>query len=143
MRVAVDVMGGDHGCEVVVAGVKLALAADPNIDGAFLVGRKDDLLKVGGHRLNPQEIEDTLMESGFFVEVVVLGLPDTMLGNKLVILAVPTNETCTENNIFTYCASRLPKFKVPAEVKFVRSLPKKSSGKIDRKACVSMFIETV
>ncbi len=109
----------------------------------FLVGRKDDLLKVGGHRLNPQEIEDTLMESGFFVEAVVLGLPDTMLGNKLVILAVPTKENCTENDIFTYCASRLPKYKVPAEAKFTRSLPKKSSGKIDRKACVSMFMETV
>ena len=48
----------------------------------FLVGRKDDLLKVGGHRLNPQEIEDTLMESGLFVETVVLGLPDTIAGEQ-------------------------------------------------------------
>jgi long-chain acyl-CoA synthetase len=109
----------------------------------FVTGRKDDLLKVGGHRLNPQEIEDILMESGLFVETVVLGLPDTLLGNKLVILAVPTKENCTENEIFTYCASKLPKFKVPAEAKFTRSLPKKSSGKIDRKACVSMFIESI
>ena len=108
----------------------------------FLVGRKDDLLKVGGHRLNPQEIEDTLMESGLFVEAVVLGLPDTMLGNKLVILAVPTKENCNENDIFTYCAPRLPKFKIPAEAKFARSLPKKSSGKIDRKTCLTLFLES-
>jgi glycerol-3-phosphate acyltransferase PlsX len=43
MRVAVDVMGGDHGCGVVVAGVKLALAADPNIERVFLVGQKDQI----------------------------------------------------------------------------------------------------
>ena len=42
----------------------------------FVAGRQDDLLKVGGHRLSPQEIEDTLMESGLFVEAVVLGIPD-------------------------------------------------------------------
>ncbi len=36
-------MGGDHGCGVVVAGVKLALAADPNIEGVFLVGQKDQI----------------------------------------------------------------------------------------------------
>lgn len=83
------------------------------------------------------------MESGLFVETVVLGLPDTMLGNKLVILAVPVKVNCTENDVFAYCATRLPKYKVPAEAKFVRSLPKKSSGKIDRKTCLSMFMETV
>ena len=41
----------------------------------FLVGRKDNLLKVGGHRISPQEIEDTLMETKLFQEVVVLGAP--------------------------------------------------------------------
>lgn len=109
----------------------------------FLVGRKDDLLKVGGHRLNPQEIEDILMESNLFVELVVMGIPDELLGNKLVILAVPAEENCTESEIFIYCASRLPKFKVPSEARFTRSLPKKSNGKIDRKACLALFSESL
>lgn len=108
----------------------------------FIVGRKDDLLKVGGHRLNPQEIEDILMESDLFVEAAVLGVPDELLGNKLVILAVPTKESCAESEVFAYCSSRLPKFKIPSEVRFTRSLPKKSSGKIDRKACLTLFFES-
>ena len=29
----------------------------------YLQGRKDTLLKVGGHRINPQEVEDALMSS--------------------------------------------------------------------------------
>lgn len=108
----------------------------------FLVGRKDDLLKVGGHRLNPQEIEDTLMASGLCVETAVVGMPDKLLGNKLVVLAVPARENCTSNAILAYCAGKLPKYKIPSAVRFARSLPKKASGKIDRKACLSCFLES-
>jgi acyl-CoA synthetase (AMP-forming)/AMP-acid ligase II len=105
----------------------------------FLVGRQDDLLKVGGHRLSPQDIEDTLMESGLFIEVVVLGIPDELLGNKLVVLGVPTKNNSDENTTLAYCTGCLPKYKVPSHVRFTRSLPKKTSGKIDRKGCIELF----
>ena len=101
----------------------------------YVVGRKDDLIKVGGHRVNPQEIEDTLMESGMFVEAVVVGVPDELLGNKLVILAVPTNGEGSKNKVFVYCADKFPKYKIPSDVKFTHALPKKTSGKIDRTSC--------
>ena len=53
MRIAVDVMGGDHGCGVVVEGAKHALKADPRITELFLVGDKSEILVVlpqGGFR---------------------------------------------------------------------------------------------
>jgi glycerol-3-phosphate acyltransferase PlsX len=43
MRIAVDVMGGDHGCGVIIAGVKRALEEDKKITGIFLVGNKDEI----------------------------------------------------------------------------------------------------
>ena len=43
MRVVVDVMGGDHGCEVIIAGVKRALQANAHIRGLFLVGNQDEI----------------------------------------------------------------------------------------------------
>ncbi len=43
MRIAVDVMGGDHGCKVAVAGVKLALAEDDSISSVLLVGREVEI----------------------------------------------------------------------------------------------------
>lgn len=45
MRIAVDVMGGDHGCGVVVSGVKLALAARGHecIEKLFLVGAESEV----------------------------------------------------------------------------------------------------
>jgi glycerol-3-phosphate acyltransferase PlsX len=43
MRIAVDCMGGDHGCEVVVKGVKLALDQYSAIEGLYLVGKEDEI----------------------------------------------------------------------------------------------------
>jgi glycerol-3-phosphate acyltransferase PlsX len=43
MRIAVDVMGGDHGCGVVIEGVKRALANDAKITAVHLVGRQEDI----------------------------------------------------------------------------------------------------
>src|SRR5689334_23290253 len=43
MRIAVDVMGGDHGCGVVIEGAKRALQADKKISALFLVGNKAEI----------------------------------------------------------------------------------------------------
>src|SRR6266567_3991756 len=43
MRIAVDVMGGDHGCEVIVEGVKRALEADYHLTAVHLVGHQDHI----------------------------------------------------------------------------------------------------
>ena len=44
MRLAVDVMGGDHGPEELLQGVKLGLAAEPGIQRCYIVGRESDLV---------------------------------------------------------------------------------------------------
>jgi glycerol-3-phosphate acyltransferase PlsX len=43
MRIAVDVMSGDHGCSVVIEGVKQALEADKSIAALYLVGNEADI----------------------------------------------------------------------------------------------------
>jgi glycerol-3-phosphate acyltransferase PlsX len=43
MRIAVDVMGGDHGCGVVIEGAIRALHADKRIAALFLVGQKSEI----------------------------------------------------------------------------------------------------
>ena len=108
-------------------------------DGYFYVnGRKDNLLKVGGHRINPQEIEDVLMATELVIETAVIGIPDKLLGNKLIVLAVPVNGAGDKNKIMKLCAERLPKYKLPSSIKLVRLLPKNTSGKIDRAKCLKI-----
>jgi len=43
MRIAVDVMGGDHGCGVIIAGVKRALEEQKDITTIYLVGNRADI----------------------------------------------------------------------------------------------------
>lgn len=43
MRIVVDVMGGDHGCGVVIDGVKEALQSNARITEIFLVGHQDEI----------------------------------------------------------------------------------------------------
>lgn len=53
MRIAVDVMGGDHGCGVIIAGAKRALEEHKEISALYLVGNRADIhaaLPEGGFR---------------------------------------------------------------------------------------------
>jgi glycerol-3-phosphate acyltransferase PlsX len=43
MRIAVDVMGGDHGCGVVIEGVKRALQTEKRITALYLVGDRSEI----------------------------------------------------------------------------------------------------
>jgi acyl-CoA synthetase (AMP-forming)/AMP-acid ligase II len=108
-------------------------------DGFFYVtGRKDDLLKVGGHKINPREIEDAIMDTGLAIEVVVIGVPDGLLGKAVVALVVPKNDNCEKNRLLSLCAEKLPKYKLPKRIELVGALPKNSGGKIDRSGCLAL-----
>ena len=104
----------------------------------YVTGRKDDLLKVGGHRIDPQEIEDAMMATGLLLEVAVLGVEDDLLGKKLVAVAVPLSKETTESKVLSLCLARLPRHKLPAVVAFVAALPKYSNSKIDRGGCLAL-----
>jgi glycerol-3-phosphate acyltransferase PlsX len=66
MRIAVDVMGGDHGCGVIVDGVIQALNQLAGLETAILVGREPDILKaletrsIDSSRLKIQHAEEVL-----------------------------------------------------------------------------------
>jgi len=75
------------------------------------------------------------METNLVIETAVFGIKDELLGSKLVALATPVNEKSTENQILAGCSEKLPKYKLPSEVKLVRTLPKNTSGKIDLEKC--------
>src|SRR5205807_10510966 len=50
MRIAVDVMGGDHGCGVVIEGAKRALQASKQITSLYLVGDQAEIHAALPHR---------------------------------------------------------------------------------------------
>jgi long-chain acyl-CoA synthetase len=108
----------------------------------FVRGRKDGLIKTGGHRVNPTEIEDVLMATNQLIETTVVGLPDNLLGKRLVALAVPKNKDCTPTLLMETCRKTLPKHKWPNAIFFTRMLPKNANGKIDRARCLETAKKT-
>jgi hypothetical protein len=52
------------------------------------------------------------MDTGLLIEVVVLGIKDDLLGNRLVSTAVPLIEDIDEKMILKKCAEKLPEFKL-------------------------------
>ncbi len=108
----------------------------------FIKNRKDGLIKVGGHRINPTEIEDLLLATGAVLEVAVVGIPDKLMGNRLDALVVANHDDCTKNFLMETCAKGLPKHKWPSNVYFFKMLPKNANGKIDRQKCCEMVLNT-
>ena len=68
MRIAVDVMGGDHGCGVVIEGIKQALETDSTIAELFLVGQQP-LIEVA---LQQEQFEDPRLRVVHAAEVLTM-----------------------------------------------------------------------
>lgn len=109
-------------------------------DGFFYVtGRRDNIIKVSGHRINPQEIEDVLLSSGVLAEAAVLSQPDELLGNRLVALVSPIDDDCAVALLEQFCGQRLPTYKRPSTIQLINTLPKNTSGKIDKNKCLAII----
>ncbi len=97
----------------------------------FVAGRKRDMVKSGGHRIHPKEIEEALLEHPEVHEVAVIGIPDEVLGEAIkafVVLRAGTR--ARETDLEEFCSRRLPAFKVPKVIEVRADLPKNPSGKI-------------
>jgi len=105
----------------------------------FVVGRRDAMLKVKGHRLHPKQVEEELVATGLVVEAVALGLPDALDGQRLVAVAVPVDGSTTPASVLARLRARAPSQMLPSELRLLRALPHQESGKIDRRRCAELF----
>ena len=96
-------------------------------------GRFDDIIKTGGYRVGPYEVENVLMEHPAVVECSVIGVPDSLRGQAFKAVVVLGNREPSaelEKEIKDFCNSRLAEYKWVRIVEFVKEMPKTISGKI-------------
>ncbi|MFQ8952980.1 MAG: AMP-binding protein [Oscillospiraceae bacterium] len=106
-------------------------------DGFYwFVGRIDDVIKSSGYRIGPFEIESVIMELPYVLECGVSAAPDPVRGQvvKASIVLVKGTEATEElkKEIQTYVKAHTAPYKYPRIVVFKDSLPKTTSGKIQR-----------
>ena len=103
-------------------------------DGYFTYGgRADDMLKVAGKWLAPQEVENCLLQHPACREVAVVGVVDEAGLTKPHAFVVSTEQTPDlDEELKTFVKERLASYKIPREIVFMDALPRTHLGKIDR-----------
>jgi acyl-CoA synthetase (AMP-forming)/AMP-acid ligase II len=99
----------------------------------YFVSRMDDIIKSGGEKVAPLEIERAIGELAGVEEVAVIGVPDELLGQavKAFVVLAPGAEL-TAKDIQRECQRRLESLMVPKHVAFVPDLPRTPTGKIKK-----------
>jgi long-chain acyl-CoA synthetase len=103
----------------------------------YIVDRKKDLIIASGYNIVPREVEEVLFMHPKIVEAVVAGIPDPRRGETVkAYLVLKAGESCTEEEIRTFCKQYLAPYKVPTHVEVRKELPKSLVGKVLRRILV-------
>ena len=98
----------------------------------YYLGRVDDMLKCGGNKVYPIEIESVLNQHDWVEESVAIGLPDKIKGHKPYAF-VKLKKSCDENALIKYAAKNLATYQIPKRIWAIETWPLTSIGKIDKK----------
>jgi acyl-CoA synthetase (AMP-forming)/AMP-acid ligase II len=103
-------------------------------DGFFFhVGRSKEILKIGGHRVSPVEIEHALERHPEVAEAAVVGLKNDLAGEAAAAFVVRRQGSAvSEVELRRFCRQLLPAFMVPGAIAFVDALPRNQAGKLLR-----------
>ncbi len=97
------------------------------------VSRNNEMINVGGYKVNPNEVEDCLRECVGVVDARVYGKANRIMGNIVLCDVVRTDPEVTEKSILDNLRTKLQEFKVPRMVRFVERIDVTRTGKISRK----------
>lgn len=105
-----------------------------DVEGNYVfLGRRDGMVKTRGYRVEVGEVETALYGHPAVREAVVLPVPDELLGNRLrAVICADDGAELTREALLEHCRRRLPAYMVPDVIEFRQTLPKTSTGKVDR-----------
>jgi acyl-CoA synthetase (AMP-forming)/AMP-acid ligase II len=103
-----------------------------------LLGRKDDLIKVGDHRVNPREIEKEIEQGTNVSSVFVVPVSHELMGNAISLMVIPDQGTEVDK-IFSFCRKNLPGYLYPREILLIDHLPLSENGKISNRSIIEEY----
>jgi len=106
-----------------------------------LTGRASTLVNVAGRKVDPSEVERTLLALPGIADARVLGMPCDVRGQQVVAFVVRRDAALTTLAIRRRCAAALSPYKIPRRFVFLDRLPVDARGKIDRRALEALAIE--
>ena len=96
------------------------------VDGEYIkiLGRKSEIINVGGEKVYPQEVENEILEIDNIAEAIVYGEKNLIVGNIVcakVRLEREENKKNVTLRIKKHCREKLQSFKVPAKIDLVEN----------------------
>jgi long-chain acyl-CoA synthetase len=96
------------------------------VDGEYLriLGRKSELINVGGQKVYPAEVENLLLQLDNVAEVAVFGKPHPMMGQIVAArfnLKEPEPLDLFKRRMNAFCRERLAKFQIPMFVELAET----------------------
>jgi fatty-acyl-CoA synthase len=109
------------------------LATIDEFDYYKIVGRKKDMVIVGGFNVYPRELEEYLIFDPKIQQIAVVGVPDHDLGELIAAVIVPEPRVkITGQEIVDLCYGKMASAKVPRYVFIEKELPISSRGKVQK-----------
>ena len=99
----------------------------------WALGRGDDVLKVAGHRISNAEVEASAEKHPAISAAAVVGKPDKVKGESIVVFAVLKPDAIGDANlqkdIKNFVRKTLGPIAIPSDVIFVADIPRNKAGK--------------
>ena len=101
-------------------------------DGFYqITGRKKNVVISGGINVYPEDVSRAISLMPGVADVVTLGVPDEMWGERVVCCVVAeAAQTVSSDAVVDYCRAHLSREKVPSHVFMLDALPRGPSGKV-------------
>ncbi len=105
-------------------------------DGSIhLLGRGSVCINTGGEKVYPEEVEEVVKTLDGVLDAVVVGVPSERFGEEIVAVVqladgIPEGSVAPET-IIEHVKDRLASYKAPRRVRFVATIGRSPSGKVD------------
>ena len=110
----------------------------------YFVARSDDVIKSRGEKVSPAEVEEVIYSLPAIREVVVVGVPDPLLGQAVcAFVTLRDGAALSAMHIKRVCNERLEHVMVPKHVVLLPELPLTENGKLSRRLVLERYADLV
>ena len=96
------------------------------------VSRKTEMINVGGYKVNPLEVEESILNLSGVKNVRVYSKSNSVTGSIVCCEVITNNKQMTEASIRKSLQSKIQEFKIPRMIRFVEEISTTRTGKLKR-----------
>ena len=100
----------------------------------ILLGRKGDVINIGGNKVSPEEIERTARQFPGVVDCAAVPVPDPYKGSApKLFIQIEKGGTVDRAALHAFMSERLEGYKVPVNIETIGTIPRSFNGKLLRR----------